>query len=160
MQTNNTNAGGDASQEEIVPEPPTSIAGDFVTGQIDASDSDESGDGFESDPIKRKVIENHADDIAINYYTRRYKVETKGKPIDLICKNAFETIHVEVKRSRSMLKRVIFTINEVNNARNPDWRTELFLVDYIELEKSLMSCWWQLVGAAGYKTIGIQKTTI
>jgi hypothetical protein len=106
---------------------------------VDEASSDDikeqKGIGYESDPKIRKAIENHAVAKARDFYERQgYSVEEKGKPYDLLCKKSGEFIHVEVKGSRGVLDAVIVTINEISDARNTDWRSDLFLVDSIILK--------------------------
>lgn len=99
------------------------------------SNAELKGTGYESDPAIRSVVEKHAVGTARRFYEERgYTVEEKGKPYDLFCTRPGEAIHVEVKGSRSALDAIIVTINEVNDARDPEWRSDLFLVDNIVIE--------------------------
>lgn len=92
--------------------------------------------GYEQDPEMRSVVELHAESIAIRYYeSHEYQVEKIGKPFDLRCKKEGELIHVEVKGSRSKLNTVFLTINEVSDAENSAWQSDLFVVDQIVVER-------------------------
>ena len=91
--------------------------------------------GYESDPEIRKKIEQHAVAKARDFYEKGgYRVVEKGKPYDLLCKKSEEIIHVEVKGSRNSLEAIIVTTNEIGDARNTDWRSDLFLVESIDLK--------------------------
>ena len=99
------------------------------------SAADKTGTGYESDPEVRRVVELQAVAKACAFYKERgYSVTEKGKPFDLLCQRSGEVIHVEVKGSRCMLDAIIVTTNEVKDARNVDWQSDLFLVDGIVLE--------------------------
>lgn len=105
-----------------------------------------SGTGYEPDPKIRRIVEQHAVAKArIFYEMRGYSVIEKGKPYDLLCEKLGEVIHVEVKGSRNVLDAIIVTTNEVGDARNSDWKSDLFLVDSIVLEPD---------DALGYKPSG------
>lgn len=90
--------------------------------------------GYESDPKIRRTLELYAVSKARHYYERRsYFVTEKGKPFDLLCEKLGEVIHVEVKGSRHDLNEIIVTTNEVKDARDATWRSDLFLVARIVL---------------------------
>jgi hypothetical protein len=98
------------------------------------ADSELSGIGYESDPKIRRTIELYAVAKARAYYERRsYSVTERGKPFDLLCEKAGEIVHVEVKGSRYDLNEIIVTTNEVTDARDSSWRSDLFLVSKIVL---------------------------
>lgn len=98
----------------------------------DPNTSDSTSQGYESDPVLRRVIELYAVERARNHYIKNgYKVTELGKPFDLLCIRNDDVIHVEVKGSRSKLNAVILTVNEVKDARIQSWRSDLFLVDGI-----------------------------
>ena len=104
-----------------------------LSTNISESDSVEStSQGYESDPVLRRAIEQYAVAWASNYYSENgYEVTELGKPFDLLCVRNDEVIHVEVKGSRSMLSSVILTVNEVKDARVQSWRSDLFIVEGI-----------------------------
>ncbi|WP_295585763.1 DUF3883 domain-containing protein [uncultured Lamprocystis sp.] len=86
-----------------------------------------SGAGYDDDPAARKVIETHAVQRAREYYERQgYLVTELGKPFDLLCQRSAEILHVEVKGSRSSMQEVILTANEVKDARDPRWVSDLY----------------------------------
>lgn len=100
-------------------------------------DNEQIGTGYESDPKIRKDVEQHAVKRACSFYEKRgYSVIEKGKPYDLLCEKPGEVIHVEVKGSRSTLDAILVTTNEIKDARNIGWRSDLFLVDNIVLEST------------------------
>jgi hypothetical protein len=99
-----------------------------------SADNELTDAGYESDPDIRRTIELYAVARARRYYERcGYSVTEKGKPFDLLCEKAGEIIHVEVKGSRSELNAIIVTTNEVKDARDSTWRSDLFLVVQIVL---------------------------
>jgi hypothetical protein len=103
----------------------------------DAEDS--AAQGYEKDPVIRRAIEQHAVKLAREHYLEDgYHVKELGKPFDLLCEKQGEVIHVEVKGSRSMLDTVIVTINEINDARLPSWRSDLFIVEGIVAEYDIL----------------------
>jgi hypothetical protein len=109
-----------------------------VDGDTKNADSDKSGSqGYEQDPEMRSAVELYAESIATRHYeSQGYQVEKFGKPFDLLCKKEGELIHVEVKGSRSKLDTVILTINEVSDAENAAWQSDLFVVDQIVVERN------------------------
>ena len=116
-----------------VPESPAPTEGNDSVRLIDANEL--SGTGYEPDPKIRRVVELHAVAEASAFYKKSgYLVTEKGKPYDLLCEKSGEVIHVEVKGSRNALEAIIMTTNEVGDARNANWRSDLFLVDSIVLE--------------------------
>lgn len=85
--------------------------------------------------------------VAVNYYSSLgYQVQELGKPYDLLCQKNGQVVHVEVKGSRSKLKSVTLTVNEVVDARNNDWQSDLFVVDRIVVEQDASG---QMVSRAG-----------
>ena len=95
---------------------------------------DREGTGFEPDPQKRRAIELYAVKRARNFYENDgYKVIEKGKPYDLHCTKGDDVLHVEVKGSRGPLSALIVTKNEIADARNSQWKSDLFLVREIIL---------------------------
>lgn len=101
------------------------------------TDSDSSGSqGYEQDPEMRSAVELYAESIATKHYVSQgFRVHKFGKPFDLLCENEGESIHVEVKGSRTKLETVILTINEIVDAENVGWRSDLFVVDQIVVER-------------------------
>lgn len=85
------------------------------------------------------AIENYAMNMAIEHYTRAgYQVSNTSKesPYDLECTRGKETVRVEVKGTQSEGTMVMLTMAEVDNARNPDIRTDLFVVGRIHVDKT------------------------
>ena len=101
------------------------------------TDSNCSGpQGYEQDPEIRSAVELYAESIAKQHYVLHgFRVQKFGKPFDLLCEKEGETIHVEVKGSRTKLDTVILTLNEVSDAENTDWQSDLFVVDQIVVER-------------------------
>ena len=107
-----------------------------IDSETNTTDSDKSGSqGYEQDPEMRSAVELYAESIATLYYeSQGFRVQKFGKPFDLLCEKECESIHVEVKGSRTRLDTVILTINEVSDAENADWQSDLFIVDQIVVE--------------------------
>lgn len=92
--------------------------------------------GYQADPEKRRCIELYAEDWAVEYYKRLgFTVEKKGKPYDLLCTKGDLIVHVEAKGTMGLANKVILTRNEVTDARNGKWRSDLFVVRGIVLVK-------------------------
>ena len=100
------------------------------TGELDL------GPAYESDSRMRRCIERYAVECAVKHYDkdRGYEVTKLGKPYDLLCTKGHEVIHVEVKGTRGDGKKVIVTKNEISDARNPEWRSDLFILHGISVE--------------------------
>ncbi len=97
-----------------------------------------SGQGFSSDPKKRKAVEKHAEDMALEHYTTAgWHVERLGKPYDLRCTRDGEERHVEVKGTTGAPTSVELTINEVLHARNPENTVDLYVVSDIQVDTSM-----------------------
>jgi len=112
---------------------------DEIYENMSLSESDQSDEslGYQIDPKKRKCVELYAEDCAIQYYVNRgFSVERKGKPYDLLCINDNLTIHVEVKGTTGLLNKVILTRNEIIDAKNINWQSDLFIVHGILLTES------------------------
>lgn len=107
----------------------------------EASSSDDGQEAFAlasatlmDDPICRAIVERVAVDRAISHYSGEgFMVEEKGKPFDLLCTRGNVVVHVEVKGTTRDGSRVVLTRNEVLDARDPAWRSDLFIVSGIEL---------------------------
>lgn len=85
--------------------------------------------GYQVDPQKRKCIENYAVDWATKHYELQgFLVVEKGKPFDLLCTKGDIIIHVEAKGTTGAATAVILTRNEVTDARNKNWQSDLFIV--------------------------------
>jgi len=98
-----------------------------------------TGQGTIPDSKTRKAIENYAMSMAIAHYTSAgYQVKdtSREKPYDLACYRGEETLRVEVKGTQSEGKTVLLTMGEVDNARTPDIRTDLFVVGRIRVTKT------------------------
>lgn len=105
--------------------------------ELDSS-ADETVDSssYMSDAEKRYVVERVAVDRAVAFYELGgFNVEEKGKPYDLLCSRGSLTVHVEVKGSTGSGNKVVLTINEVNDAKSPNWRSDLFIVYGIKLDQ-------------------------
>lgn len=96
--------------------------------------------GFESDPIKRKLIEDRAMLVAARAYERNgYLVHdvSSYKPFDLYCtKLNAKSRRVEVKGTRGDANAVNLTVGEVKSARDQSQPTDLFVVYGIKLDHS------------------------
>lgn len=131
------------------PSLPQHISGSMFVGPEESEEHDSlretpasgdgtlSGAGYCDDPAARKAIEAHAVQQARQFYERHgYLVTERGKPFDLLCQKSDEILHVEVKGSRSSMREIILTANEVKDARDPGCISDLFLVENISLEIS------------------------
>lgn len=84
---------------------------------------------YQVDPEKRKCIENYAVDWATKHYEMQgFLVIEKGKPFDLLCTKGDLIIHVEAKGTTGPATAVILTRNEVTDAKNKNWQSDLFIV--------------------------------
>jgi hypothetical protein len=84
------------------------------------------------DAALRIAVENHAVKRAIAYYSGPgVTIRELGKPYDLLVVSSKSTIHVEVKGSRSTVRAVELTRNEVKHGQEHT-RTDLFVVDEID----------------------------
>lgn len=117
--------------------------GKFDVDTEDPSESDDNPTGdtaaspYMTDPEKRTAIEHAAVEHAKKYYLDKgFTVEEKGKPYDLLCQKGELVVHVEVKGTTGTGDTVILTKNEVMDARDPAWRSDLYLVHGIELRLS------------------------
>ena len=91
-----------------------------------------STQGFMLSARSRKLIEMYAVDLAIRHFEREgYKVETHGKPFDLLCKKDDKTLYVEVKGMHGAANGIILTRNEVELSRKKPTELALFVVSDI-----------------------------
>lgn len=89
------------------------------------------GQGYESFAPRRKAIENHAMDKAIQYYTHQGWTVTDvsaRRSYDLRCTRGRDRLHVEVKGTTSRGDAVLLTRNEVEHARGAYPNVALFVV--------------------------------
>lgn len=109
---------------------------DLEDGNNDAESDSSESQGYEQDPEMRSAVELYAESVATRHYVSQgFQVKKFGKPFDLLCEKDGDSIHVEVKGSRTKLDTVILTINEVTDAENADWQSDLFIVDQIVVER-------------------------
>ncbi len=93
--------------------------------------------GIQDDPEKKRITENYAVSKAKEYYLHQeFSVEEYGKPFDLLCQKKELVVHVEVKGSTGNADTVILTRNEVKDARENAWRSDLFIVRNILLQRN------------------------
>lgn len=118
----------------------TDVSGDESTSIVVAdSPSAGKGQGYESDPKIRRAIELHAMTRAMHHYeSSGFAVAdtSKTKPYDLSCTKDGAEVRVEVKGTQGSAATVEVTIGEVLNARGVDWRTDLFIVSGIIVERT------------------------
>ncbi|MDI1480409.1 DUF3883 domain-containing protein [Polyangium sp. y55x31] len=94
------------------------------------------GQGYESDPAIRHVIELHAMGLAEAHYQKLgFDVENTAsmQPFDFRCTRDGLEVRVEVKGTRTGGETVDVTVAEVENARGTGWRTDLFIVHQVEV---------------------------
>lgn len=117
---------------------------DLMERDSDDATSDESpGDARrQADPLLRKAVERHAEDVAIEALEVEgcTNIVRVGKPYDLraLTADGME-LHVEVKGSSQCAVSVILTPNEVHHA--DDYMTTLIVVDDIQVK----------IGEGGYE---------
>jgi hypothetical protein len=100
--------------------------------------ADSQGQGLVTDAKTRKAIENRAMELAIQHYRRLAgKVEdtSRVEPFDLRCPTHSPEIRVEVKGSMGSVAAIQLTVRELSNAQGGPWRTDLFVVSNIQLER-------------------------
>lgn len=89
---------------------------------------------YQDDPEKRKRTELFAVKRACEHYSKLgFSIVEKGKPYDLLCTRDELIVHVEVKGTTGNGSVVILTKNEVKDARDDSWRSDLFIVKNIVL---------------------------
>ena len=120
--------------------PPVDIPLEGVTVPPVGHD-DHSGQGIQTDPIKRKLIETIAEDQAEAHYAQQGYLVTRVGPLklgyDLRCDHATEpTRHVEVKGTRGAGHSVRLTVNEVKWAIAHIATTDLYVQAGIDIRKS------------------------
>jgi hypothetical protein len=92
------------------------------------------GQGFSVSPKVRKAVEEHAMQVATDYFEARgYEVVTKGKPYDLCCTLGGKVIHVEVKGTQTAGASVVLTKNEVRHQREHHPNNALFVLYNVQV---------------------------
>jgi predicted RNA-binding protein with PUA-like domain len=113
---------------------------EFTEGDLSAQSQFPVGSrtaGFQQDSETRVVVERHAVVQAIKYYEAEgWTVKELGKPYDLHCEKGKRVLHVEVKGTTTDGGSVRLTVNEVEDARDREWRSDLFVVADIRLKRS------------------------
>jgi hypothetical protein len=112
----------------------SSLVGESVVEQRDGKNEEIAT--YLGDADKRRAVEERAVECAIHIFRDElgYQVDERGKPYDLECTKGESYIHVEVKGTTGLGKKVIVTTNEVSDARNQKWQSDLFIVSNIRLE--------------------------
>lgn len=97
-------------------------------------DADVTSAPYMQDAERREIVERVAVDRAIDFYrSNGFEVTEKGKPYDLLCTKGELVVHVEVKGTTGAGERVVLTRNEILDARDGNWRSDLFVVFGIDL---------------------------
>ena len=94
------------------------------------------GQGFSSDPRIRRIIEEHAMQTGVDYFTSRGWEVTdvhQRNPYDLFCTRGWRRLMVEVKGTTSDGTTVLLTPNEVDHARNHPDEAALFVCSNIDV---------------------------
>ncbi len=111
-----------------------------ATGTVASMPLEETfGQGFEPDPIKRKVIEDRAMTVAANWLTARgWTVSdvSQSRSYDLHCVRGAESLFVEVKGTRSSGNEIILTVAEKKLAEQDPASMALFIVSSILITAS------------------------
>lgn len=103
-------------------------AAESAESAIEAGASD--GQGFTSDPLVKKAVEDYAMRCATRYFEAMgFRVEDKSgnHPFDLLCEKDGKAVHVEVKGTRTMGEKVILTQGEVEHAQDPAHEMALYV---------------------------------
>ena len=96
--------------------------------------------GYSSNPKLRKAVEDHAMELAMNYYKDHGYNEIKDVSLekigyDIYCQDQdFNEIRIEVKGTQSNGSEINLTKNEVKNAKL--YQTSLFIVHSIKIDSS------------------------
>jgi hypothetical protein len=96
------------------------------------------GQGYESDSDVRKAVELLAMSRAIEHYKALgFEVEdtSSASPFDLRCTKGGLEVRVEVKGTQGEGSTVEVTSGEVENARATQWRTDLFIVSGVQVQR-------------------------
>jgi hypothetical protein len=97
------------------------------------------GRGYEADPEVRRAVEVRAMDLAKEHYAKlgfEHTDTASTHPYDLLCtKSGVEEVRVEVKGTRGTGTEIELTAGEVENTRGSDWRTDLFIVSGIVVDR-------------------------
>jgi len=108
-----------------------------ISQSVAASES--AGQGWSTDPRRRRAIETYAQNTAARYFRDRgYLVAdvSSHQPYDLNCSNENEELHVEVKGCSGLGTSVFLTRNEVEHARRNAGNAVLFIVRGIKLDET------------------------
>ncbi len=111
---------------------------DEVLEEIDNSTFISSGQGFQSNILIKKAIENHAMDMCKEHFTKNgYKlIDTSlNKPYDFLAKKGSKELFIEVKGTQATGEKIILTKNEVEMSKKHGEKMVLFLVHSIKLNK-------------------------
>jgi len=98
-----------------------------------------TGQGFNSSPESRRIIENHSMKSAINYYENLgYQVQdvSARRSYDLHCINGDCNLLVEVKGTQSDGQKVFLTKNEVTNTRKNKGAVSLYILHSIQINNN------------------------
>lgn len=119
----------------------SAVSAPEIQPQYDEHESSSNGgSGYEEDPAVRKAVELRAMELAEKHYRDNgfhvEDVSKKKRGYDVLCTGNGREVHVEVKGTRENGAEVELTIGEVNNARNPKWRSDLFVVSEIKVTKN------------------------
>lgn len=103
----------------------------------------EKSQGYQSDPIIRRIIERHAMEEAQRELRRRgyrsFEDTSATKPYDLTCQRQGQTFYVEVKGTQTTGGSIILTRNEVEHVRNGAGSCILVVVHSVELDGKTVS---------------------
>lgn len=111
---------------------------DEINEEIDLSAFMGAGQGFQSNVIIKRMVEQHAMKMCKEYFIANgYELTdtSLNKPYDYVAVKGNEKLYIEVKGTQTLGKKIILTKNEVEMSKKYGDQMVLFLVHSIELNK-------------------------
>jgi Protein NO VEIN, C-terminal len=93
--------------------------------------------GFDLSGLERKAVEQHAMNLALEYYRERWNIVDdvhERESYDLRCRRSKLEHHVEVKGTTGSDTAILLSKNEVQHARDFYPNVSLFIVSEVRLE--------------------------
>lgn len=111
---------------------------DEIHEEIDHSAFMGGGQGFQSNIVIKRLIEQHAMDMCKEHFIAKGYTVTDtslNKPYDYIASKGKEKLFIEVKGTQTLGEKIILTKNEVEMSKKYGDQMVLFLVHSIEMNK-------------------------